>query len=401
LIDHRESRTSGDFSAAEIVDVLIIGGGPAGTVCSLALKQAAGNQQRRVVVVERERFPRFKVCGCCFNGAGAAALRSVGCGDLLREIDAIPLDRWEAHFRHRQIAAGLPTGWAASREALDQALLQKARSEGVEVLQPATARIIESDDSMPVVEIIRDDQPIEHVRARVVVVASGLAAGPVEKWLPWKAAPTGPIGAGAAFHTTTDDYRAGTIYMACGDQGYAGLVMLENGKIDVAAAIYDPRGKRRGTPIGQTVAEILRSARMPPIPELETDVSGLGKSAPHWKGTPLLHRQRRVGRGRILAIGDSAGYVEPFTGEGMAWAMRTATLAANAIVANGWGAGPAGETIGDDYSLQYRRVLGNRRLPCRLVSKALRHHASRQLLFASLGIAPWMAKPFIRLINSK
>ena len=120
--------------------------------------------------------------------------------------------------------------------------------------------------------------------------------------------------------------RQGVIYMVCNHDGYVGLVQLENGKVDVAAAIRSSGGD------GASLLERLqRMINETPLRELE--LSPVGGS--RIMTTPRLRRSRVAGCGRLLAIGDAAGYVEPFTGEGMTWAMkRRGRSAATCVIDN-------------------------------------------------------------------
>ena len=69
----------------------------------------------------------------------------------------------------------------------------------------------------------------------------------------------------------------------------------------------------------RVVHDILRHADLFPLP-LTTNVS--------WRGTPILTRRSvRLIHERVFVLGDAAGYVEPFTGEGMAWAIKSARMA--------------------------------------------------------------------------
>ena len=60
-------------------DAVVIGAGPAGGVAALGLARAG----RRVLLVDKQRFPRPKVCGCCLNASALATLRRVGVGQRL------------------------------------------------------------------------------------------------------------------------------------------------------------------------------------------------------------------------------------------------------------------------------------------------------------------------------
>lgn len=375
-----------------LADVIIIGGGPAGAICGLALRQQAlrqlgGDRVGRIVIVERETFPRFKVCGCCLNGAAASVLAAVNAQHLLAELNAQPLGQWRLACRGRQVSASLPTGWALSRGRMDQALLLLAQQRGVEILQPATARIVAATDQGVEVETVQASGATRW-RCRAVVLASGLAGGDQQRWLPWKSAPSGPIGVGANFAYCGDAYEPGVIYMGCADGGYAGVVRLENGDLDVAAAIYEPAGSQKNIPLGDRIENIIELSGLPPV---------AAPPGTHWKGTPRLQRQRIPGRQRILAVGDAAGYVEPFTGEGMAWAMETGRLAAEAIVDSL----PTGGNAGERYAASYQRRLTRRKFTCRLVSAALRRPRARTALFTTLVHCPWLARPVIGLLNRR
>ena len=118
------------------------------------------------------------------------------------------------------------------------------------------------------------------------------------------------IGLGGVVSAPGLDYPDGSIHMAMGDGGYVGLVRVEDGSLNVAAAVSPSAMKRAGNPTS-LLNSLLQGAGWPEIPE--------GR-APKWKGTPeLTRRPAQVGAERILSVGDASGYVEPFTGEGMFW----------------------------------------------------------------------------------
>ena len=110
-----------------------------------------------------------------------------------------------------------------------------------------------------------------------------------------------------------------------------------------------------------------------------------------WRGTPLL--TRRGGRAyadRMLVLGDRAGYAEPFTGEGISWALASAREAA-ALLAEGWQPG-----TGRAWARARRRVLGRRLWWCRALTCGLRTPRLARALVALLGRAPFLARPWTR-----
>ena len=184
-------------------------------------------------------------------------------------------------------------------------------------LEKGRRKVLECDDPRRV--LLQQGEERAEVSARVVLAADGLAGQFLARTATAASAESGArIGAGT---TTTDApgfYRPGVVYMTCGAGGYTGLVRLEDGRLDVAAA-FDASELRAGGP-GAAAVRLLHEAGWP-APD--------GLAELPWRGTPPLTRQaRQVAAERLFVVGDAAGYVEPFTGEGMAWALASGTAVA-------------------------------------------------------------------------
>jgi flavin-dependent dehydrogenase len=195
------------------------------------------------------------------------------------------------------------------------------------------------------------------------------------------------IGAG----TVTDDapsfYEPGTIFLASGLGGYLGLVRLEDGQLDLAAALEPTRTRSSGGP-GALTEAILREVGWPTIP-------GLADLA--WRGTPpLTRRPSRLAENRLFVLGDAAGYVEPFTGEGMAWATASAVAVAPlaAEAARRWTPDLVGE-----WTRRYRQCIGRRQYICRWVAHGLRHPLLVRMVLNLLTRWPGLAAPLILRLN--
>ena len=124
----------------DIVDVAIVGGGPAGSTCA-AFCAAAG---LRTVLFEREKFPREKVCGDCLNPACWPILRRLGITERVRQLSHAILDAVEfVAIGGQKIVVDLPTDEenemiAIKRSLLDNLLLCRACELGVEIHEKAT-----------------------------------------------------------------------------------------------------------------------------------------------------------------------------------------------------------------------------------------------------------------------
>jgi flavin-dependent dehydrogenase len=176
-----------------------------------------------------------------------------------------------------------------------------------------------------------------------------------------------------------DFYAPGTVFMAHGPAGYVGLVRLEDGRLNVAAA-FDADALRSAHAPAAVAGRVLREVGWP-VPAGLADLP--------WRGTPALTRRVAHPAGeRVLAVGDAAGYVEPFTGEGMAWALGSARavvpLALRAV--RGWR--PA---IAAAWANQRRAAARQQRL-CRTVAWLTRRPALARAVFGLLGRAPWAAR---------
>jgi flavin-dependent dehydrogenase len=108
-------------------------------------------------------------------------------------------------------------------------------------------------------------------------------------------------------------------------------------------------------------------------------------------GTPWLTRQPvQLGGERWLAVGDAAGYVEPFTGEGMTWAIASSIAATELIVRgvrDGWD-----PSIASQWRRRYDRLIAPRQRRCRAVAALLRRPRLMSLAVAALARVPELAR---------
>ncbi|WP_144060231.1 NAD binding site [Rhodopirellula sallentina] len=233
------------------------------------------------------------------------------------------------------------------------------------------------------------------------------------RWtLPWIDPPHGPLGIAA--HLRPDDPLAkrlrlasGEIHMVCGDDGYVGLVRLPNGVIDIAAALRSQRQRRdasdrgalkqnRNQSLVDRLADLLSSH-----PLMSSDQGGGDaglESLELWLNeratlmtAPPLRRRRVPGDGRVVAIGDSAGYVEPMTGEGMTWGIESGIA-----VADLWNQRSDPDHFALEWTHALKTLQPKRRRLCGGITWAMRSEVMRRVTRSSLRHAPWIAKPITR-----
>lgn len=368
----------------EVWDVAVVGAGPAGAMAARELARLGA----RVLLVDKASFPRQKVCGCCLNRCSLSTLRSVGLGDLTERLGAVTVDRFDLAVGGRHARLRLPARTCVSREAFDAALVAAAIESGAAFLPETRARLGRSDEDSRQLVLSQKAQTCT-ISASVLLAADGLAGQLLGKdsSISVRIRPGSRIGAGVVTRADDGVYDPGTIHMACDRDGYVGLVRLEDGRLDIASAM-DPALVKRSGGLGPAAELIIAEAGFPPVPNL-TEAA--------WRGTPLLTRRAiPPACHRAFAIGDAAGYAEPFTGEGIAWALAAgasvAPLAQRA--ASRWQ-----PSLIDEWSREYRRLFRRKQWICLTIAKALRHKTLTRAAVAALSRAPALASPIVRLLD--
>lgn len=364
-------------------DVAVVGAGPAGALAAYGLARRGA----AVLLVDQATFPRWKVCGCCLNDRALFTLRTVGLGELPARWGARPLK--EMRLAARNQSACIPLrGVALSRGALDAALVQAAVQAGT-VFLPGTHATLGEETGLCRSLLLRGKGAAMPVPARLVLAADGLGGKLLARAGLDRASPEpgARIGAGAIVEEVPSFYEEGKVFMACGPGGYLGLVRLEDGRLNLAAALDAALVRAVGNP-GRAAYLLLKEVDWPIPPRLQEAV---------WRGTPALSRQpTRLAAPRVFVIGDAAGYVEPFTGEGMAWALASGAAVVPLALQATYAWRPEWAAA---WTTLHRRILG-RRLACRIAAAVLRHPLLARALIALLATAPALASPVLRHLNS-
>jgi flavin-dependent dehydrogenase len=178
-----------------------------------------------------------------------------------------------------------------------------------------------------------------------------------------------------------------SLFMACSHEGYVGMAAVGEHLLDVAAAISTHALAQAGSTSG-LISRIIRDAGFEPPAGLE---------AANWRGTPPLTRSvRPLVLHRAVLIGDSAGYVEPFTGEGIGWAMQSAVEAAAFVhqQLETWDA-----NVVANWARRYEMAVRRRHRRCRAVTRALRSDAIRSAAMWALDKLPALAAPIVHSLD--
>ncbi len=328
-------------------------------------------------------------------------------------VDAAPLSRLRlcsAGAGSGGVSLDVNAGIAIERRMLDAALVNAAEHAGVVFRPRCSAKVVARVGSSWRVRVADRE-----VAASVVVACDGLTGTSLNdisdsEGLGVVIDPAAWMGAGtviepARAHPWHAHVAPGEVAMHIGPAGYVGLVRLADGAVDLAAALDAAHVKAAGGP-APAIAEVLEACAVANARELLAHES--------IAGTGLLTRRRSrtaARSGGLIVAGDAAGYVEPFTGEGIAWALvqgeRAGFLAARAARdARAW------SSLAGDWTDWLAGVIEPRRRACRAVRWTLRHPGARRGAFVAMSRsalaraaatlfvrAAWRSYPSPRLIT--
>lgn len=344
-----------------MLDAIVAGGGPAGSSAAYALSRAGA----RVLLLERAAFPRTKVCGEYLSGGAQQKLKEIGVFDRVRS-QAQLLQGVRLHVGDLAVSLRFTQpSLAIERATLDDILLSHARSAGVHVVQASLEDVI-SEGSEVCVQYRDVLGSSAEVRAHAVIGADGigsivarksrLARPPKDRArfaLGGHYAGFGALDSFVEMHVRPDAYFA--INPLTSELANA-LVLVE------PAALHAWRGA-----VDERLAEL--SAELSADTRFLHSVTRVGKRV---AVGPLTQRVRAVARGRVFLAGDAAGFLDPFTGQGVFLALATGAQAAACV-----GAALRGEVDWNDagaaYAREHRAIFGSRRRLAALVSLLVKH----------------------------
>lgn len=308
-------------------EVIVVGGGPGGSAIA-ALLAAAGHE---VVLVDKARFPRHKACSEYINPEAVRMLDVLGVGEIVRSAQPHQMKRMVIHapggkrfaadfnrVESERVAFGL------SRFRLDALLLEFAKARGVNVVEGCHVRDLLREGERVVGVAATCDGRHEQVRARIVVGADGrhsvvARSLNVSRDVPWFRR------TGLMAHYRDVDLGGSSDggEMHVGRGSYAGIAPLEDGLFNIAFVSSSKAVIERNGSIDDFFTSGL--TEIPGVPER---LAGAQRIGPIRGVGSMAHRVRQTAGDGYLLIGDAAGFLDPFTGEGIYEALKAAHLAA-------------------------------------------------------------------------
>ncbi|HEV7129422.1 MAG TPA: FAD-dependent oxidoreductase [Ktedonobacterales bacterium] len=323
-----------DEDIEDIWDVAIIGAGPAGSATATHLARNG----HRVVLVDRGRFPRDKPCAEYLSPAAEPLLVELGVTDLVSSAQTSRLRGFrifapsgvvfQGDFAATRDAAGCSvyeSGLAIPRLRLDAALLAGARHVGVDVREGwRLAQLYRQPNARH--WILRSAEGGESISARLLIAADGLHSTVARRLGLHTPGRMRKIALVAHVRGIAGLSDYGEMHIA--DRRYVGLAPLESrivGDLCNVAMVVDER--RDGQHLSGRAQQYLLKT-LATFPRLRGRLDHLEVVRPTLATSRLSVRARHVSGDNLLLVGDATGYYDPFTGEGIYRALRSAQLAA-------------------------------------------------------------------------
>lgn len=289
-------------------DLIVIGGGPGGTSAAITAARAGA----RVLLLERGRFPRHKVCGEFVSSESLELLKWL-LGDSHQDLIQHSLSLTESRLfldGHTLRAPINPSAASIARHDLDLALWHAAEQAGVSALQETAVQQIQGESPFRIATSAGE------FRGRAVINATG-------RWSNLTAANdsggTRWLGLKAHFHSATMDPCVELYFFEGGYCGVQPVRAPDGTTLLNACALVRPG-------VASTLQEVLG---MHPL---------LAQRSRSWEAAfsplstfPAIFRDPVPASGQACNVGDAAGFVDPFVGDGISLALRSGSLAATNI----------------------------------------------------------------------
>lgn len=360
--------------------IAIVGAGPAGA--SLAIRLA--EKKFRVTLIERERFPRQKLCGefispeCFrhFRDLGVADEMFAGGGDRIAET---------VFYAANGKSIGVSSDWfdrneagalSLSRAAMDSILLEKAKNAGVEVLEETSVgSLLLEKNAVRGVKVKSKNGAAKEICADATIDATGrsnVLAKLFQKskiqgsrfkiaTIPNPKSQNANRLVGFKTHLKNVNFEKGRCEIYFFNGGYGGLSFVENGSANFCFLVK---------------AEAVRKFDSDATRILENLVYENERARETLQNSEAIHDWLAVsvdGFGRknlnpaenLYAVGDAGAFIDPFTGSGMLMALESAEILAQIV-----GESSATEQIGEKYESAHARKFQKRLFVCSILRRA-------------------------------
>lgn len=358
---------------------VIAGGGPAGLACAIGFAM----QGLQVLLLERKEYPIDKACGEGVQPPGLAELRRLGV------FEKIPEDCRKQMRGIRYVCGDVAvssdfaegSGFGIRRTALSRALRERATEVGVEIVRCNLQDVLPAYGEFQSEGIL----PALNVRTRLIVGADGLHSR-IRSWCGCEgkeAAPFNRFGMRRHF-SVPESFVPECVEVHTGILCEAYVTPTGPGSLQIAILWHEEKFKEKP----HNVYECLL-AEFPALGRFTADPIGPARGAGR-----LWQNVRSVIAPGVVLIGDSAGYMDAITGEGISLAMEEARAAAELgpLVLQ---KKPLSRDQLRPFEKDYKRITSNYRLTTRWLLRLSRHPRAVKFVVRILASRPWFMQALL------
>jgi len=386
---------------AEDYDVIIAGAGPAGTSAAIHL----ASSDRRVLLVEQKCFPRPKLCGEFISPECELHFEKLGVADSMRLANPARITETVFYSRGgRHIS--VPSNWfggaalGLSRSTMDHNLLRRAEQVGVTVLQGSTVTDLLTEQNAIAGVGTKTEGRFHEYRAPIVIDATGRARTISRKIKQFNHATKVSKSKLIAFkiHLTETDLAPGTCEIYAYPRGYGGLSSVESGISNLCFIASAEDVRRCNSDPDRVMREVVmmnrRAAKT--LEQAQQNSEWLSAS---WER--FGHQQPSPTPG-LLAIGDSAAFIDPFTGSGMLMALESGQLVSNTIVhcADKCINATTMESLSKAYDDEFKRTFNSRLKTSSLLRRAAFNPTLAEIVIATFSLSRGLRNVIARATRS-
>ena len=311
------------------VDVVVVGAGPGGTAAAIALAEGGA----RVLMLDRARFPRDKVCGDFVGPVGILELKRLGLTDLpeykasyvVREA-SLYLDGAELIRNDVPQVSGLPRhGRVIPRLVLDNWLFERARRAGVAILEDTKFTGHRFDGDALRIEAVRSGREIS-ITASLLIGADGTGSRVARSWRGHAGRDSDRIIAVRGYYSNVDaGYARAELYFSeASFPGYYWFFPTSATTANVGVGMVGETIPSHGEHLRTLLLDLVEND-----PALRARLGRARLDGPV-RGWPLAtyNPRDRAAGDRVLLVGDAAGLINPLNGEGIQYALLSGRWAA-------------------------------------------------------------------------
>lgn len=316
-------------------EIVVVGAGPAGSSVAIRLADAGHS----VTIIERERFPRHKLCGEFISPECIGHFREIGVSDAMLSSGGQSIKEtrfYAASGRSVGIQSEIFGGNALSlsRARMDDVLLERARSAGVRVLTETAVIGVELGANGISSLRVRNESGLSQIEGSIFIDATG-RAGTLSKLSAKKADKASktrqakqPGFVGFKQHVRGAKITPGTCEIYFFPGGYGGVTYIENGLANHCFIMTSERVRSLGADQNRILTEAVFRNRRAQATLSNADPVGDRLAV----AVDSFGSRNTIGHQNLFSVGDAAAFIDPFTGSGMLLALESSRVLSDCLI---------------------------------------------------------------------